>query len=142
MRRTRLDAVLRVRRLQEERAKGDLLHAQSEELYAVDVARGRRTALEALPPAPTAVQSPAAFLTDRAVRTLSAGAVVAAVSDARLAAEHREGRHGAWSHAAQQAGAVERLESRHREARRLEGLRAEQAAADEVALGRWGREIR
>ena len=141
-RRSRLDAVLRVRRLQEELAQGDLLRARREEELAHELARSRRTAFEALPTAAIGAQPTEAFLSDRFRRGLSAGAVVAAAAGAGAASDRRAGRQSAGSHAAQRTAAVERLTARQRAVLVAEALRVEQAAADEVAVARWAREVR
>jgi flagellar export protein FliJ len=130
--RFRLDTVLRVRRIEEERALADLLDA-NRALVEAEAELDRR--LEhyrhvELPTGPLAHQR---YVAARNQQDLAAGAVVAA-GTARLAAEHERNRlHGIWADAAAKVKALERLDERRREEHAAEVLRQETIVLDEVA---------
>jgi flagellar export protein FliJ len=128
----RLDAVLRVRRIEEERALADLLGANralAEAEAELDRRLGHYRGVQ-LPAGPLGHHE---YLAARSQQDLAAGAVVAA-GTARLAAEHERDRlHGIWADAAAKVKALERLDERRREEHAAEVLREEIIVLDEVA---------
>lgn len=136
--RFRLDQVLHVRRVQEDRARAELLTANRDaHLAAARVdERLHDYAGRGLPLGP---QSFAAF--ERAVFLLDAGA--AGVEVARVA--HREAqvvveeRRVDWTAARRKVAALERLEERRRAEHAVEVQRAEDTLVDDLVVARFAR---
>ena len=139
--RFRLDQVLHVRRVQEDRARFALLSANRDaHLAAVRVdERLADYAARRMPPGP---QPYAEF--ERAVFMLESGA--AAVGVAR--ASHREAltvvdaRRVDWTDARRRVAALERLEERRRAEHAIEVQRAEDQLVDDLVVARHARGAR
>ena len=116
---SRLSTLLRVRRIAEETSRARLAEAAAAELAAVEeVRRTRRVYLDG--PAVDGDTELQDFLWGRSRVA------------ARAASVHR----AVFSEAAQRLTAIERLEERVREARRLELLAEDQHVAEEIAAAR------
>jgi flagellar biosynthesis chaperone FliJ len=131
-----LDAVLRVRRAQEEAAGFALAHAnqqrqRAEEAHRAALARCDELVMYRQP------QDHDSFNRERDVTERRAAAVTAAVAACDFASAVAAARLADWSEAAKLVAAVERLDERRREEWRLEMQRAEMAAIDESALAGW-----
>ncbi|HEY7948624.1 MAG TPA: hypothetical protein VID75_13180 [Acidimicrobiales bacterium] len=131
-----LEAVLRVRRAQEEAASFALAHANRQRRLAVDAYRVALARYEALE-LQTGSQDHAAFACERDVAERSAAAVSAAAVAVESASDEAAARHAEWSTAAQLVAALERLDERRRAEWRVEEQRAEMAAIDESAIAGW-----
>ncbi len=131
-----LESVLRVRRVQEDRARQDL--AQSNRMLVSArwaLADASRHYSEVTVPAGLMDQwtfrfgqlksDLAAAEVERRHRMLVEAAVTAATQHAR------------WTEAAKMVAALERLEERRRDEWRAEALRGEAAAVDDVVTSRW-----
>ncbi len=136
--RFRLDQVLHVRRVQEDRARFGLLSANRDaHLAAMQVEE--RLADYAGRSMPSGPQSYANF--ERALFLLDSGA--AAVGTARTA--HRESlvivdaRRAEWTDARRRVAALERLEARRRAEHAVEVQRAEDQLVDDLVVGRYAR---
>ncbi len=136
--RFRLDQVLHVRRVQEDRARFQLLSANRDaHLAAARV--DERLADYAERQMPTGTQSFAEF--ERAVFRLDAAA--GAVGVARAA--HRDAlvvvdeRRGEWTDARRRVAALERLEERRRVEHAIEVQRAEDQLVDDLVVARHAR---
>ncbi len=136
--RFRLDQVLHVRRVQEDRARAELLTANRDaHLAAARV--DERLADYADRTLPLGPQTFAAF--ERAVFLLDAGA--ASVDTAR--ASHRdavavvEARRTDWTDARRKVAALERLEDRRRAEHAVEVQRAEDQLVDDLVVARHAR---
>jgi flagellar export protein FliJ len=125
-RRFRLASVLRVRRVQEEVARADLVRANREVGTAWTDVERRRAYLEARQGALTSGTS-AAFIGAVAAGLARAQDLSAARAAHELAQQAAADRAAAWSETAQRVKALESLEERHR---------AEVRAADEAAAQR------
>jgi flagellar export protein FliJ len=139
--RFRLDQVLHVRQVQEDRARFELLSANRDaHLAAVRV--DERLAVYAGRQMPAGPQSYADF--ERAVFLLDSGA--AAVGTAR--ASHRESlavvdtRRAEWTDARRRVAALERLEERRRAEHAIEVQRAEDQLVDDLVVARHARGAR
>jgi flagellar export protein FliJ len=131
-----LEAVLRVRRAQEEAAAFALAHANQR----------RQRALEALARATARCddlvlgrdrQDHESFRRERDVAERRAAAVASARAVLDSVTEEAEARHADWAEAAKLVAAVERLDERRREEWRAEEQRADAAAIDESAIAGW-----
>jgi flagellar export protein FliJ len=128
----RLEAVLRVRRIEEERALADLL-AANRALAEAEAELDRRLDHYRTVTLPTGALTHDRYVAARSQQDLAAGAVVAA-GTARLAAEHERNRlHATWAAAAARVKALERLDERRREEHAVEVLREETIVLDEIA---------
>jgi flagellar export protein FliJ len=131
-----LEAVLRVRRAQEEAAAFALAHANQRrqralEALAVAVARCDDLVLD------RGRQDHDTFRRERDVTERRAAAVVGARAVVDTVSEEAEARHADWSEAAKLVAAVERLDERRRAEWRAEEQRADAAAIDESAIAGW-----
>jgi flagellar export protein FliJ len=131
-----LEAVLRVRRAQEEAAAFALAHANQRrqralEALAVAAARCDDVVLD------QTRQDHDSFRRERDVTERRAAAVVCARSVLDTVSKEAESRHADWSEAAKLVAAVERLDERRREEWRAEEQRADAAAIDESAIAGW-----
>jgi len=131
-----LDAVLRVRRAQEEAAGFALAHAnqkRQQALAAHEEALARCRALVLY----RGEQDHATFRRERDVTERRASAVTITAEAVDVATEEATARLADWSAAAKLVAAVERLDERRREEWRLEEQRLELAAIDESAITGW-----
>jgi flagellar FliJ protein len=132
----RLSSVLRVRRVEEDLARGALAraHARAQEAQAArEAADARLTGRPGLAP----VVPLAAYRSWRAMGDLQAASWQAAAKRAEQAAAQLTERRGAWQVAAQRVAALERLEARRREAWRRELERAEARDVDDLVQARY-----
>ncbi len=139
--RFRLDQVLHVRRVQEDRARFELLSANRDAQLAgqrVD----QRLADYAERRMPTGPQPYAEF--ERAVFMLdsAAGAVGAARATQREALAVVETRRIEWTDARRRVAALERLEERRRAEHAIETQRAEDQLVDDLVVARHARGAR
>ena len=136
--RFRLDHVLRVRRVQEDVARGALMAAQRAARDAADLVNTRIEDYGALT-RPNGAQSYEAF--NRMQRRLdnAAGAITVARADYRRALELVEARRAEWTAARQRVAALERLETRQREEHAVEVRRAEDRLVDDLVVARHAR---
>jgi flagellar biosynthesis chaperone FliJ len=136
--RFRLDQVLHVRRVQEDRARFELLSANRDaHLAAVRV--DERLADYAGRRMPTGPQSHADF--ERAVFLLDSGAASVGVARAshRDALDVVDARRTDWTDARRRVAALERLEERRRTEHAIEVQRAEDQLVDDLVVARHAR---
>jgi flagellar protein FliJ len=131
-----LEAVLRVRRAQEDAAGFALAHANQQRQRAINahhaaVARSAAVVLH------QGEQDHASFVTERDLTDRRASAVAAARTAVDSASDEAVARLADWSAAAKLVAALERLDERRREEWRVEEQRAEVAAIDESAIAGW-----
>ncbi len=131
-----LEAVLRVRRAQEEAAAFALAHANQRRQRALVVHRAALARRDALV-LHQGEQDHAAFRQERDVSERCAAAVTAARAAFNATSDEAAARLADWTAAAKLVSAVERLDERRREEWRLEEQRAEMRAIDESALAGW-----
>ncbi len=131
-----LEAVLRVRRAQEEAAPFARAPANRLRGRAVDTSRAALARYPALDVCPGA-QDHAAFACERDVLERSAAVVAAALVAVETASDEAAARHAEWSAAAALVAALERLDERRRAEWRVDEQRAEMAAIDESAIAGW-----
>jgi flagellar FliJ protein len=132
----RLATVLRVRRVEEERARGALALANAARRQA-ETERQRAEEHLAATPQPAAVVPLAAYRAWRATGELRAERWQTASQQASRAAEAAEERRQAWARAATRVAALERLEARRRDAWRQELFRAEAREVDDLVTSRF-----
>jgi flagellar export protein FliJ len=129
---SRLNALLRVRRIQEEIRRGRLAGEVAAERRAQQVleqTHERYAAPAAEPPvAPTTLRD---FMAARGHRVVLAGAICAARTSVEGAAQVTVLARHDWSEAAMRMAALERLEDRAREAASTERQAAEQRTSEE-----------
>ena len=128
----RLDAVLRVRRIEEERARADLLGA-NRALAAAEAELDRRLDHYRTVTLPGGALTHDAYLAARSHQDHAAAAVVAAGTARLAAAAERERLHAVWAATAARVKALERLDDRRRGEHAAEVLREEIIVLDEVA---------
>lgn len=138
--RFRLDLVLRVRRNEEDAARGALLAATAT-VAAEEGRLAERHASYAAALTPPASSTAADFRREQLRRE----ALGAAVVEQRHRLEQARGaqlqaRDG-WAAAAAKVGALERLEERSREEHRIAELREDDLVADELVVARYGRGV-
>ena len=136
--RFRLEPVLRVRRTQEETARGQLLAARAAVAAQEQLLTARSDAYAAaLTPAGT--QACADFLAGQARRSALGAAVLE--QRRRLAEAGEDAAHArlAWSAAAVRVGALERLDERARTEHAARTLKEDELATDELVVARHGR---
>jgi flagellar export protein FliJ len=131
-----LEAVLRVRRAQEEAAGFALAHANQQRQKAMVALQEALTRCQALSLQPGS-QDHLSFQRERAASERRAEAVSLAQHAVDVATDEATARLADWSAAAKLVAAVERLDDRRREEWRLEEQRVELAAIDESALAGW-----
>lgn len=136
--RNRLQRVLDVRRIQEERARAALQQANNAETLARQVAETKRMRYREHQP----VIGPVPFIhhnVDRSLHELRALAVLEA--EERIVEAHVQvaRRMGEWTQAAQKVEALERLDGRRRVEHAVEAERAEAQELDDMVTGRAGR---
>ena len=131
-----LEAVLRVRRAQEEAATFALAQANHRRRQAIDAYRDAVVRYEELELS-EGTQDHATFERERDAVERRAAAVAAALVVVESASDEAAARHAEWSAAAQLVAALERLDERRRAEWRVEEQRAEMAAIDESAIAGW-----
>lgn len=135
--RFRLETVLRVRQVEEERARAELALA-NRALAEADALLEHRIEHYGATPRPAVPLPVSAFLATRDRQEWAARAVVAA-GTARIAADgEAAARRGAWSAAATRMAAIERLDERRREEHRLEAQRQEALEIDDIVTRSHG----
>ncbi len=136
--RFRLEPVLRVRRIEEERALADFAEAQRAEQRTHHLQISRFEHYNSIP-MPIGRLSAGELLADRAVLERAAAGVVLAAAAHRLAVIDLEARRADWARAAGRVTSLENLEERRRGEHLLEVNRAETAELDELNSARFGR---
>lgn len=132
----RLDQVLRVRRIEEDRARAALLRARAAEVAAAAEVQARLTSYHGRPVAP-AVQPARSFLAERTL-VAHAAASVHAAADARRAAEAVvDDERTAWAGTHRRVTALERLDERRRDEHAIEVRRDEDAVVDDLVVARF-----
>ena len=140
--RFRLEPVLRVRRTQEETARGQLLAAQAAVAAQEQLLLTRRAAYaDSLVP-PAGPQDRNAFLAAQLHREALAAAVVEQGRRVTEAGEDAVLAHRAWSACALRVGALERLDQRARADHTAATLKEEELATDDLVVSRHGRDER
>jgi flagellar biosynthesis chaperone FliJ len=131
-----LEAVLRVRRAQEEAAGFALAHANQQRQRAME-AHEKALALCRAIELRRGPQDHVSFQQERDVTERRAVAVTVTQQAVTVATDEATARLADWSAAAKLVAAVERLDNRRREEWRLEEQRLETAAIDESAIAGW-----
>jgi len=136
--RFRLEGVLRVRRVQEDVARGDLARANAAvTAAALDLDRARER-LERLSEEP-APADPVEWQTRRSLLLGRAEEVGARRSDLETANTERANRQRALAEARTRVRALERLDDRRRAEHAVETARDESRTMDDLVTARWGR---
>lgn len=136
----RLAPVLRVRRSEEDAARGALLAATAA-VTAQERLLAERQEAYAAAMAPKAAASASDFRADQLRRQAYGAAVLEQSQRVEQARAAQDSARGAWSAAAARVGALERLEERAREEHRVAELREDDLIADELVVSRFGREV-
>jgi flagellar protein FliJ len=131
-----LEAVLRVRRAQEEAAGFALAHANQRRRQAMDAHQMAMARCDALV-LHRGQQDHASFALERDTTERRAAAVTSARAAVDAATEEALARLVDWTAAAKLVAAIERLEERRLEEWHLEEQRAEMATIDESAIAGW-----
>ena len=136
--RFRLEQVLRVRRLQEDIARGALMHANLQARQAADVVNARvedyTTAAR-----PGGAQSYDTFNQMQSRLDNAAGAITIARAGYQQALVVVDERRAEWAAARQRVAALERLEERRRDEHAIEVRRAEDRLDDDLVVARHAR---
>lgn len=139
--RFRLEAVLRVRRMQEDAARGELLAAnattRTQERQLAERSEAYEKSLK-----PSEIQACADFLFEQSRRSSFAAAVLEQRGRVREAHAQAALARDAWSQAAARVGALERLDDRQRIEHRTELQKEDQLTTDELVVSRHGRSDR
>jgi flagellar FliJ protein len=133
--RFRLEQVLRVRRIEVERARAELAVANRALAEAEAELELRIETYASLPPKAQMLATEL-FLLDRARRERLAGAVVTAGGRQVLAGDVVEARRQEWSATAQRVAALERLDDRRRDEHDILAGRTEANILDDIAIAR------
>lgn len=139
--RFRLEQVLRVRRMQEEAARGQLLAATVAMTVEERQLAARDAAYEAVR-TPTERQSAAEFVCEQHRRSTFAAAVLAQRVAVRAAQDEVDRARAAWSETASRVGALERLDERQRSEHRAQTQKEDELTTDELVVSRHGRSER
>lgn len=134
----RLETVLRVRKVEEDRAIA-VLAAAARALTAADVTLQRRLDRYADVPVPSGTLPVAELLKVRARQDGVAAAVVFAGTERLRAEATVDLRRDDWSAAAQRVAALERLDDRRRAEHAVEAQRQEAIEVDDMVVARHGR---
>jgi flagellar FliJ protein len=138
--RFRLEQVLRVRRLQEDIARGALMHANLQARQAADVVNARveeyTTAAR-----PSGAQSYDTFNQMQSRLDNAAGAITIARAEYQQALGVVDERRAEWAAARQRVAALERLEERRRDEHAIEVRRAEDRMVDDLVVARHARGV-
>ncbi|MBI1844107.1 MAG: flagellar export protein FliJ [Actinobacteria bacterium] len=137
--RFRLDPVLRVRRVEEERSVAVLAQAQRAEQRAQQLQISRFERYHSIS-TPIGTRSAPEFLAERAQIELVAAGVVAAAAAHELAVIEVNESRRSWAEAAGRVTSLENLDERHRGEHLIEVNKAETAALDELTSARFGRQ--
>ena len=132
-----LSKVLRVRRVQEERAAAELAAARAAATAAAAKEAGAAQAL-ASRCARGGLQPAVSFLVWAETTMLAGEALSDAKAEAAAADEEVDARRQEWSEAAARVSALEHLEERGREAHKLENRREETKTVDDIVTSRSG----
>lgn len=136
----RLGTVLRVRKIEEDRAKAELLVANREVAEAEAVADERRRHLRSVPDLGSGSSEEFLASRDRVlVAAASASFAADAVAARRAAAAAKRAR---WAEAQMRVNALDRLDDRMRAAHGIDAARAEQNVIDDLVAARARREVR
>lgn len=136
--RFRLESVLKVRRIQEARARADLAMAN----LAVAAAEGHlRNHIETYSamPRPLGAMTNEEFATAEGALRRSAATVTSLAERRERARAHAVEIHDAWSFAAQRVTVLERLDDRQRGEYQLEADREAEHLVDDLVNSRFGR---
>ena len=136
--RFRLEQVLRVRRIQEDIARGALMAAHHGAREAADRVNAR-IADYAAASRPSGAQSYDAFNRMQFRLDNAAGAITIARSEYHHTLELVEARRSEWAAARQRVAALERLEARRRDEHAIEARRAEDRMVDDLVVARHAR---
>jgi flagellar export protein FliJ len=139
--RFRLEQVLRVRRMQEEAARGHLLAATAEVAEQQEQLAARTDAYEKLL-MPSDVLPCADFLLEQSRRAGFAAALLEQRHRVRSAQEQVDRARTAWSETAARVGALERLDARQRSEHQAESQKEDELTTDELVVARHGRSDR
>lgn len=139
--RFRLDPVLKVRRSQQDAARGALLAATAHVDGQERELQSRREAYEHRAQRRLAATAPE-FRLEQAHRQALGQAVLDQQSRLEQARELQDVARQAWAEAAARVGALERLDERQREAHGLAELKEEDLVTDELVVARHGRQLR
>jgi len=139
--RFRLEQVLRVRRLQEDMARAELMHAHRQARAAADRVNARIADYTAAP-RPYGEQP----LPDFNLVQFHLDNAAAAITVARGSYQHAlgvvEDRRADWAAARQRVAALERLEARRRDEYAIEARRADDRLVDDLVVARHSRGVR
>jgi flagellar export protein FliJ len=136
--RFRLEQVLRVRRLQEDIARGALLHANREARTAADGVNARVAEYTGAA-RPGGAQSYDTFNRMQSRLDNAAGAITIARAEYGRALVVVEERRSEWSEARMRVAALERLEDRRRAEHAMEARRTEDRLVDDLVVARHAR---
>ena len=136
--RFRLEQVLRVRRLQEEMARGALMVANGQARAAADTVNAR-VAEYTEAARPSGAQSYDAFQRLQSRLDNAAGAITVARVEYRNALAVVDERRAEWAEARRRVAALERLEERRRDEHAIEVRRAEDRLVDDLVVARHAR---
>jgi flagellar protein FliJ len=140
--RFRMEAVLRVRRLQEEQARAALLRARRDQSDAQDETRRRLGILRRRLQSPVAEGTAPAFSAELERRERLGAAVIASRAAEVHASQVTSTRMSDWERAARDLATLERLDEGQRKAFVADVLAAEQRVVDEQATVRAASEDR
>ena len=139
--RFRLEPVLRVRRTEEEAARGQLVAANAavarQEQLLVERERAYEITLKSSGILPTAD-----FLFEQSSRSAHAAAVLEQRQRVREAPDDAARARGVWSGAAARDGALERLDERQRDEHRAAARKEDELTTDELVVSRYARSDR
>jgi flagellar protein FliJ len=130
-----LAQVLRVRRLEEDRAAGRLATARVEAAAAEERLARRQDTLAGMAP-PAGVGTAGAFLAWHQSVALAGEALTAAGAARHVAVAEVDARRDEWSSAAMRVSALERLDERRLEAHTKEARRTEAVQVDDMVTAR------
>jgi flagellar FliJ protein len=136
--RFRLEQVLRVRRLQEDMARAELMHAHREARAAADRVNSR-IAEYANAPRPSGEQAYDAFNRVQFHLDNAAGAITVARAGYQHALGVVDDRRADWAAARQRVAALERRETRRRDEHAVEARRDDDRLVDDLVVARHSR---
>lgn len=139
--RFRLEPVLRVRRIQEEAARAELVAATAAAAAQDRQLTARTEAYENSCTA-SAGRSRAEFLFERSTRSAYAAALLEQRERVRTAQDDVVRARSAWSDTASRVGALERLDERQRDEHRVQTQKEDDLNTDELVVARHGRDDR
>ena len=134
--RFRLESVLRVRRLQEDVARGELARASAAVTAAEDAVTAGRDWLRRLGAEP-APSGPSAWEARRQIMLSAADEIDDRVGDVQIAVIERQARRVALGEARTRVRALERLDERRRVEHDLEAGRQEERVVDDLVTSRF-----